>query len=85
MRQLTRLYYAGLLLGFAAAQPREAPETDLAAPTPDELRAAVAGGEHAAGSRATMFTLGKTCLAGFLSGMAAPGFNEALAIAREGS
>jgi aminoglycoside phosphotransferase (APT) family kinase protein len=85
MRQLTRLYYAGLLLSFAAQQPREAPETDLGAPTPDEFRAAVARGELAPASRATMFTLGKMCLAGFLSGMTAPGFDEALALAREGA
>jgi aminoglycoside phosphotransferase (APT) family kinase protein len=84
MRQLTRLYYAGLLLSFAAAPPRAAPETDLAAPTPAELRAAAARGEHAPGSRATMLALGKMSLAGFLSGMTAPGFDDALAIAREG-
>ena len=85
MRQLTRLYYAGLLLSFAAQQPREAPETNLGAPTPDELRAAVGRGELAPGSRATMFTLGKMCLAGFLSGVTAPGFDEALALARDGA
>lgn len=84
MRQLTRLYYAGMLLSFAAAQPRESPETDLGAPTPDELRAAVARGEHSPGSQATMFALGKMCLAGFMAGMTAPGFDEALAAAREG-
>jgi aminoglycoside phosphotransferase (APT) family kinase protein len=82
MRQLTRLYYAGLLLSIAASQPREAPERDLAAPTPAEFRAALARGEHAPGSRATMFVLGKMCLAGFLSGTTAPEFDEALAIAR---
>ena len=83
MRQLTRLYYAGLLLSIGGSEPRAAPEADLRAPTPAELKAAVARGEHAPGSRATMFVLGKMCLAGFLSGMTAPGFDEALAIARE--
>jgi aminoglycoside phosphotransferase (APT) family kinase protein len=83
MRQLTRLYYAGLLLSIGASQPREAPESDLGAPTPAEFRAALARGELAPTSRATMFVLGKMCLAGFLSGMTAPGFDEALAIARE--
>ncbi|HEX5046248.1 MAG TPA: phosphotransferase [Gammaproteobacteria bacterium] len=82
MRQLTRLYYAGLLLSFAAAAPRAAPEMDLGAPTPEEFRAAVARGEHAPTSPATLFTLGKMQLAEFLSGMNAPGFDEALAIAR---
>ena len=83
MRQLTRLCYAGLLLSIAASQPHESPELDLSAPTPAQFRTALARGEHAAGSRATMFVLGKMCLAGFLSGMTALGFDEALAIARE--
>jgi len=82
MRQLTRLYYAGLLLSFAASAPRAVPETNLEAPTPDEFRAAVTRGEQAPTSAATMFTLGKMQLAGFLSGMTAPGFDEALATAR---
>lgn len=83
MRLLTRLYYAGLLLSLSARRPREAPETDLAAPSPDEFRAAVERGEHAPGSPETIFTLGKMSLAGFLSGMSAPGFEETLAVASE--
>jgi hypothetical protein len=83
MLQLTRLYYAGLLLSIAASPPRETPESDLRAPTPNEFRAAFARGEHAPTSRATMFVLGKMSLASFLAGMSAPGFDEALAIARE--
>jgi len=83
MRQLTRLYYAGLLLSLAAGRARAAPEADLNAPTPAEFRAALARGEHAPTSPATMFTLGKMCLAGFLSGTATVEFDEALAIARE--
>jgi aminoglycoside phosphotransferase (APT) family kinase protein len=83
MRQLTRLYYAGLLLSLAAGEPRAAPESDLSAPTAAEFRAAIERGEHAPGSRATMFQLGKIYLASFLAGVSAPGFDEALAIARE--
>jgi aminoglycoside phosphotransferase (APT) family kinase protein len=83
MRQLARLYYAGLLLSIAASQLPATPETDLRAPTPAEFRAAFARGEHAATSRTTMFVLGKMSLAGFLAGTSAPGFDEALAIARE--
>ena len=86
MRLLTRVYYAGLLLSLAARQPRAVPETDLAAPSPDEFRAAVERGERgerAPASPETIFTLGKMSLAGFLSGVSAPGFEEALAIARE--
>jgi aminoglycoside phosphotransferase (APT) family kinase protein len=83
MRLLTRLYYAGLLLSLVARQPRQAPETDLAAPSPDEFRAAVERGEHSPASQETIFTLGKMSLAGFLSGLSAPGFEETLAIAHE--
>jgi aminoglycoside phosphotransferase (APT) family kinase protein len=83
MRQLARLYYAGLLLSIAASQPPATPEADLRAPTPAEFRAALARGEHTATSRTTMFVLGKMSLAGFLAGTSAPGFDEALAIARE--
>ena len=83
MRRLTRLYYAGLLLSLAAGPPRAVPEADLSAPTAAEFRAELARGEHAPTSPATMFTLGKMCLAGFLSGTATAEFDEALAIARE--
>jgi len=83
MRQLTRLYYAGLLLSIAASQPHETSESELEAPTPAEFKAAVERGEHAPGSRATMLQLGKMQLAGFLAGMSAPGFDEALSISRE--
>ena len=83
MRQLTRLYYAGLLLSIAATQPRATPASDLSAPSPTEFRAALARGEHAPSSQATMFVLGKMSLASFLTGMSEPGFEEALAIARE--
>jgi Ser/Thr protein kinase RdoA (MazF antagonist) len=84
MRQFTRLYYAGMLLSIVAAQPRRSPEPDLAAPAPDEFRAALARGEHSPNSQATLFTLGKMCLAAFMAGMTAPGFDEAPAIARDG-
>jgi hypothetical protein len=83
MRQLTRLYYAGLLLTLAGGHLRPAPEPDLAAPSPDEFRAAVAGGEYTPTSKETMFILGKMYLAGFLAGLSTPAFDEALAIARE--
>jgi len=83
MRQFTRLYYAGMLLSIAAAQPRQSPETDLTAPTPDEFRAALIRQEHSPGSQATLFILGKMCLAAFMAGMTAPGFDEAIAVASE--
>jgi hypothetical protein len=84
MRQLTRLYYAGLMFMVAARGPSVKPESDLSAPTPAEFGAALAAGEHAPGAPDTMRALGKMSLAGFLAGLHEPGFEEALAIARAG-
>jgi aminoglycoside phosphotransferase (APT) family kinase protein len=84
MRQLTRLYYAGLLFSVAARGARAEPETDLSAPTPAEFGAAVAAGRHTPGSPETMCVLGKMSLAAFRAGLDDPGFEESLAIARAG-
>lgn len=82
MRQLTQLYYAGLLFTIVARGPRSEPESDLSAPTPAEFGAAVAAGKHTAASPETMRVLGKMSLAGFLASLEAPEFEEALAIVR---
>jgi len=80
MRQLTRMYYAGLLFAFSGRMSRGAAESDLSAPTPAEFGAAVARGELKPASPDTMWVLGKMCLAGFLAGLQAPGFEEALTV-----
>lgn len=67
VRRLTRLYYAAFLLG-AGAVGREAPETDLSAPTPGEVRAAVSEGRLVNGSPAASHLMGKVFLDGFLTG-----------------
>ena len=82
MRPLTRLYYAGLILSGFAAAPRERPDASLSAPTPDEFRAAFAQGRLKPAAPETLYILGKMQLAGFLAGLAAPGFEEALVVAR---
>jgi aminoglycoside phosphotransferase (APT) family kinase protein len=83
MRQFTRLYYAGLILSTMAATPRDAPDHDLTAPSPDEFRAAFAAGRLKIGAPETLYTLGKMCLAGFLSGLANPELERALVVVRE--
>jgi Ser/Thr protein kinase RdoA (MazF antagonist) len=84
MRPLTRLYYAGLLLmGFASA-PREAPDGDLRAPTPDEFRTAILEGRLRPASPEAMYVLGKMCLAGFLEGVGTPAMEGACATLRAG-
>lgn len=85
MRLLSRLYYAGLLLNIGRARaPREEPDSNLGAPTPAELGAAVAQGRLDPRSAETLYTLGKGLLASFLRGAEAPGFEEAIATVRAG-
>jgi Ser/Thr protein kinase RdoA (MazF antagonist) len=81
IRPVTRLYYAGLSLAMFAGAPREKPDADLSAPTPAEFRRAFAEGRLTATGPETLYTLGKMQLAGFLAGLRAPGFEEALVAA----
>ena len=82
MRQLTRLYYAGLLLTSVSKAAEGSVMTDLAAPTPDEFRSLVANGVLAAGAVDTKCALGKVFLAGFLSTLATPAFRESVVVAK---
>jgi Phosphotransferase enzyme family len=82
MRQLTRLYYAGLLFVVSVKAP--ASVVDLVAPTPAEFRSMIARGELKMGTNEIKVVLGKMILAGFLTGLNAPDFEEALLIAQAG-
>jgi hypothetical protein len=84
MRPITRLFYAAIIFSRFAGAPPPTPETDLTPLTPAELIAAVAEGRLSNAGPDTLFALGKMMLAGFLSGCAAPGFEEAMAVARSG-
>jgi len=85
MRQLTRLYYAGLIFGgFTGEGPRAGPDSDLRAPTPAELTAAVREGRLRVGSREMIGSLGKMMLAAFLAGLDDPAFEDALVVAGQG-
>lgn len=79
MRKIVPLYYAGLAFSAFAVMPRETPETDLSAPTPDAFRAAFADGRLKIGDPNTLYVLAKMMLAGFLAGAQAPGVDEAIA------
>ncbi len=72
LRSLTRLYYAGVLLSASATLPREAPDTDLAAPSLADFRRARREGRLAPGTRQTIHIAGKMYLAAFLSGRPVP-------------
>lgn len=65
MRQMTHLYYAGILLASSIAP--SAPVTDLSAPSPEEFRALVAAGQLKPGTPETKLVLGKVFLAAFLA------------------
>ncbi|MEO6340281.1 MAG: phosphotransferase [Caulobacteraceae bacterium] len=82
MRQFTRLFYACIMLSMSIGN--HAQETDLAAPSIAEFREAVAQGRLRAATPEILHSLGKMVLAGFLAGFSAPGFEEALSIARRG-
>jgi aminoglycoside phosphotransferase (APT) family kinase protein len=83
MRQLVRLFYA-CASSLHAASPSAVPDTDLAALTPAEFRAAVDEGRLVLGAPETQRIGGKVALATFLAVLATPQFEEALVIARQG-
>jgi hypothetical protein len=55
----------------------------LAAPTPDEFRALIAGGKLAPASLETRVVLGNMCLAGFIGECSSLGYEESLARAAD--
>jgi aminoglycoside phosphotransferase (APT) family kinase protein len=83
MRHISRLYYAGLLFSGFAASPNADPIDDLTAPSPDDIRTAVAEGRMAMASPALMQAVGKLMLAGFLEGANHPETLQAMARARD--
>ena len=84
MRILARLFY-GCAASLNAAHGPEmvAPETDLSAPTRAQFAEAVEQGRMTNGSPEAQRLIGKMALASFLAGVAAPEFEEALAIVRQ--
>jgi hypothetical protein len=64
VRRLSRLYYAGLLIGVAC--PPDSRIADLSAPTRAEAEARIARGELTEVTPESLMIAGKMCLAGFL-------------------
>jgi aminoglycoside phosphotransferase (APT) family kinase protein len=81
-RLLTRLFYGCIALEAFAGQPRTAPEQGLDALTPAGFRNAVAEGRLGSGSEIA-WAFGTMSLAAFIDGLSAPGFDEALGLARQ--
>jgi aminoglycoside phosphotransferase (APT) family kinase protein len=83
MRQLTRLYYAGII--FAVALRAGGPRIDsLDAPDVATFRAEVAAKGLTPGSPEALRTLAVMCLAGFQAALGTRAFRDALAIVRVG-
>ena len=64
VRRLTRLYYAGLLIGFGA--PPDSRLTDLSAPSKAEMAARLARGEMSKVTPENLLIAGKMSLAAFI-------------------
>ena len=77
MRAVSRLYYGCLMLSTCVG--RHPQEAELAAPSPEEFAAAVERGEHSPTGAATLHTLGKMQLVGFVAAMADPALHAAVA------
>lgn len=76
MRQVTRLYFACVILrGFAS---RAEPDPDLKALTPDEFVSAIQEGRLRIGTPELLYAWGKMFLAAFQAGLVAPDFEQAL-------
>ena len=74
----TRLYYAGVLLSASAAASWVTGDTDFSAPTLQQFRLAIHEGGLKPGAAETKHVLGKMFLASFFSGVAPPGFDDAV-------
>jgi aminoglycoside phosphotransferase (APT) family kinase protein len=75
---LTRLYYAGVLLSASAAASWVTGDTDFTAPTLQQFWLAIHEGRLKPGAPGTKHILGKMFLASFFSGVAPPGFDDAV-------
>ncbi|MFI5314611.1 MAG: phosphotransferase [Myxococcota bacterium] len=83
MQQLTRMYFACVLFRLFAADPNREPDSTLEALTPAEFVAALQAGRLKVGTPEVLYAFGKMFLAGFLAGLSAPGFADALVVARQ--
>lgn len=82
MRQASQMFYACIMLTALALAPRETPESDLTAPTPDEFRQGVLDGRIKVGAPETAVIFGKMILAAYRAGLDCPRFKDALDLAR---
>jgi hypothetical protein len=79
VRAFTRLYYAAFLFSASAAASGALADGDLSAPTITQFQSAIQQRRLKVGAPATKHILGKMFLASFLTGVAPPGLDAAVA------
>jgi aminoglycoside phosphotransferase (APT) family kinase protein len=84
MQQLTRMFFACVIFRRFAVDADRKPDSDLRALTPAEFIASIQQGRLRLGTPELLYEFGKMFLAGFGAGLTAPGFEEALVVARQG-
>jgi aminoglycoside phosphotransferase (APT) family kinase protein len=84
IRLLTRLFYGCIVLDSLVGTLRSAPDVGLAASSPAAFRTAVAEGRLASGTPEVAYAFGKMSLAAFIDGLATPGLDEMLKLAKQG-
>lgn len=82
-RQLVRLAYACLTLTVSAGAAGPKPDRDLTAPTLAEFHAMMMQGRLRMGAPESLYLYGKVYLGEFLTNLSAPGFEDAMVIARQ--
>jgi Ser/Thr protein kinase RdoA (MazF antagonist) len=82
MQQLTRLFFACAIFRRFADDSNREPDPDLKALTGAEFVASMQHGRLRIGTPELLYAWGKMFLAGFQNGLAAPGFELALVVAR---
>jgi aminoglycoside phosphotransferase (APT) family kinase protein len=80
MRMLVRLFYATANAFYVATARPDLRETDLAAPTPAEFRAAIDDGRLIPNSFESQRVGGRVAFRSFIDGLASPAFAEAIAV-----
>lgn len=82
MRQVTRMFFACVIFRHFASDSKREPDSNLAALTSAEFVAALQQGRLRVGTPELLYEFGKMFLAGFRDELGAPGFEDALALAR---
>ena len=82
MRMIVRMFYASANGFYIATARPDQRETDLAAPTPAEFRAALDDGRLISNTFETQRVGCKVALRSFIDGLASPAFAEALSVLR---